>query len=97
MVINKYCKDRTLSYRTKNQPVFNGAALPVFSVDTIEEAKDLITLVGKKQYGTHPKLPSDQPWMKIDLNYKPFLEFEDLDLVSEKLSNFYNILKQNKT
>ena len=91
------CKDRTLTYRTKGQPVFNGVALPVFSVDTEEEAKDLITLVSRAQYEEHPQLPG-QVWYKItlsgDLDFKHALEIEDLRAVTDKLESAYQHIKE---
>lgn len=58
------CRDGTLTYRPRRSPPFNGAALPVFSVDTPEEAYDLIVLVGKLQYDEHPDLPG-RPWYRL--------------------------------
>lgn len=57
------CKDGTISYRTKAEPVFNGVAMPVFSVDTIEQALDAQVMFGRKQYVDHPQLPG-RPWYK---------------------------------
>lgn len=44
------CKDKTLSYRTRDEPIFNGVAIPVFSVDSKAEADSLLLLVGRLQY-----------------------------------------------
>jgi hypothetical protein len=87
------CKDRTLSYRTEGEPVFNGAALPVFSVMTEEEAINLITLVGSVQYESHPLIPG-KTWKKINFMNKQYLELSDLDAVSEKLADAYNWMKK---
>jgi hypothetical protein len=57
------CKDGTISYRTKDQPVFNGVALPVFSVDTEQQAQDIQVRYGRRQYVEHDQLPG-QPWYK---------------------------------
>lgn len=57
------CKDGTISYRTRDQKVFNGRALPVFSVDTIEQAKEAQVLFGRQQYVEHPQIPG-QPWYR---------------------------------
>lgn len=86
------CKDRTLSYRTRREPVLNGVALPVFSVNTKEEAEELLLLVGRRQYEDHPNMP-DRPWMKItldgELDFKPLLDLDDLPAVTDKLRRAY--------
>ena len=51
------CKDRTLSYRSEDEPIFNGVAIQVFSVNSEIEAEVLINLVGITQYEQHPLLP----------------------------------------
>lgn len=49
------CKDGTVTYRDTSvgAPVFNGAALPVFSVDTAARAEALIVRFCRKQYNSH--------------------------------------------
>jgi hypothetical protein len=90
------CKDKTLSFRRRHEPIFNGVALPVYSVDTVEDAKDLITMVGRAQYHEHPLLPG-QVWYKItlngDLDFKRYLDIEDLTAVTEKLDTAYKKIK----
>ena len=79
------CKDGTLTYRTKAVQAFNGAALPVFSVNTEAEAKSLIVLLAKSQYNEHPLLPG-QTWYRLpDFTG----EVEDLIKVSELLASHY--------
>jgi hypothetical protein len=78
------CKDRTLSYRALDEPVFNGVALPVYSVATKEQAEALLTAVGCRQYEEHPQMPG-RPWLKINLDLKRWLELDDLPLVTAKL------------
>lgn len=94
------CKDRTLTYRTKEQPIFNGVAIPVYSVDTQQEAEDLIILTCRKQYKEHP-LMRGKPWFKITLDgaldFKPYLDYEDLDAVKAKLKNSHEILKSRRS
>jgi hypothetical protein len=53
------CKDGTISYRNaaKRERVFNGVALPVFSVETEEQAKAIQVRFGRRQYGEHPLMP----------------------------------------
>jgi hypothetical protein len=87
-VLIHVCKDRTLTHRTWDQPVFNGKALPVYSVMTVEQAETLIALVGCKQYEEHPLLPG-RPWMKINIGFKQYLELEDLDAVHDKLHEVF--------
>jgi hypothetical protein len=90
------CKDKTLSYRTRKQRILNGVALPVFSVDSIDEAEALLTLVGRTQYNEHPQMRG-RPWRKITLDgfldLVPHLEIKDLDAVTAKLAKAYAILK----
>ena len=94
-VVIHCCKDRTLTYRTKEQPVFNDVALPVFTVATEAEAEALITLVGIVQYEEHPLLPG-KPWRKIDIDFKRWLELDDLPLVTDKLTRVYGLIDKEK-
>ena len=89
------CKDRTLTYRTRKQRVFNDVALPVFSVANEAEAEALITLVGVTQYEEHPLLPG-RIWRKIDIDFKRFLEIDDLPAVTAKLDAAYRLLSGQK-
>lgn len=93
------CKDRTLSYRAKGEPVFNGRALPVFSVDTKEEAEQLFLLTGRLQYTEHPQMPG-KLWRKVTLpgalDFKPYLDLSDLDTVTDHLRDRYNLIKTHE-
>ena len=90
------CKDRTLSYRTRDEKVFNGRALPVFSVDTKEEAESLLTLVGCVQYERHPLMP-DRPWRKVNLAKNPrLLDLPDLDEVTAILQHAHGLMKRRR-
>lgn len=62
------CKDGTVSYRdaSKREKVFNGVALPVFSVDTVEEAEQLQTRFCRKMWGTHPEMKRGTPWYVLN-------------------------------
>jgi hypothetical protein len=60
-VLIHICKDGTFTWRRRGQPVFNGRALAVFSVDTEEQAREAQVLFCRRQYAPHPQLPS-QPW-----------------------------------
>ncbi len=55
------CRDGTITYQPQGRPSFNGAALPVFSVNTEEQAKALQIRFGQLQYTSHPKMPG-KPW-----------------------------------
>jgi hypothetical protein len=55
------CADGTITYGDRP---FNGAALPVHSVDTPETAHALQILLGKLQYREHPDLPG-KPWYRF--------------------------------
>lgn len=59
-VLIDVCKDGTISYRTraKREGRLNNAALPVFSVNTVEEAMRLQVHFGAKQYTSHPEQPT---------------------------------------
>lgn len=57
------CKDGTITFRRHGQPVFNGMALPFFSVESEEEAQTLQVLMCSAQYGEHPDLPG-QTWYR---------------------------------
>lgn len=86
------CKDGTVTYRdaVAREKVFNGRALPVFSVDTVEEAKAIQTRFCKLQYGSHPLMPG-KPWYKVF----PFSgELEDLDRVRNMFAEFYKGMKE---
>lgn len=83
----------------KGAPIFNGKALPVFSVPTEQDAEDLIMLVGRRQYEEHPQQPG-RPWFKITLNgaldFKPYLELDDLDEVTVKLQMAWGCILQRR-
>jgi hypothetical protein len=80
------CKDGTISYRHKSEPVFNGRALPVFTVDTVDQAKAVQARFGRLQYGEHPQQPG-LPWYRwTDFGG----EVEDLDGVSDAIREFYH-------
>lgn len=77
-----------MTYAQRGQRPFNGVALPVFSVNTVEQAEALIMLVGIRQYEQHPLLP-DKPWMKIDIDSKRYLVLDDLPKVTTKLERIF--------
>lgn len=83
------CQDGTLTYRTREEPVFNGVAIPVFSTESIAQAKMLITLLGARQYEEHPKLPG-QPWYRM-ASFAGTIE--DLPRVTKLLQTCYDRLK----
>jgi len=97
-VLIHICKDKTLSYRTRRELIFNGVALPVFSVDTAEEAEALFVLVGRVQHMEHPLLPG-KIWYKMtldgQLDFKRYLDLEDLPAVTAKLQSRYALLKRS--
>ncbi len=94
------CRDRTLTYRQPGDPVFNDVVLPVFSVDTIEEAEELQILVCECVPDEHPSMPN-KPWYKIYMGLGVFGYPDDLDLdhleqVTEDLRKAYKMIKKNK-
>lgn len=89
------CKDRTLTYRNRLQPIFNGVAIPIFSVDSVDEARMLIRTVSVAQYEEHPQAPGDT-WYKISLGADVVYLDDDLhqlDDVKEKLRDAYEYMK----
>lgn len=81
------CADGTLTYRPKGQGSFNGAALPVTSVDTEAEAEQLLVLVGKSQIGEHPQWPG-KVWYAVPHLVDPD-DVGSLANVSEVLEEAY--------
>jgi hypothetical protein len=53
------CKDGTITYRdtSTREHVFNGIALPVFSVDTVAQAQALQVRFGRLAHEEHPLMP----------------------------------------
>lgn len=93
------CRDGTISYRdaSKEEPIFNGVALPVFSVDTVEEAKTIQITFGRRQYLQHPVNGMD--WYRLSkledgsdpANRRvPMLRYEDLEGIGRMFSKFYH-------
>lgn len=81
------CKDGTISYRNAHlkEKVFNGVALPVFSVDTIEQAQAIQVLFGRKQYGPHPDMPGRSWYRWTDFGGT----LEELDAITERLKQWW--------
>jgi hypothetical protein len=83
------CKDGTVSYRTKGQKVFNGVALPVFSVNTVEEAKRIQTRFCRLMIGPHPQAKPNtgtEDWYVLN-SFSG--ELDELDHVSAMFADFY--------
>ena len=84
-IVIHICKDGTISYRRKNEPVFNGRALPVFTVDTEAQAEAIQIRFGRLQYVEHPQMPG-QPWYRwTDFSG----DAEDLGNISDTLRHWY--------
>ena len=81
------CKDGTVTYRDTaiGEKVFNGRALPVFSVDTPEEAQRIQIRFCRLQVGSHPRMPG-KPWYTLTTFSG---ELEDLDRVRREFTKFY--------
>lgn len=71
-------------------------SLPVYSVPTKEDAEMLIRTVSSLQYQEHPDNPGN-PWYKIDINYKRYLELDDIPKVTEKLNTAWQRIKPRKS
>lgn len=87
------CKDGTVSIRDKRtrQPVFNGVALPVFSVDTVKEATAMQVRFCRLQYVKHPHPKGPNPWFRLTTFSG---EVEDLERVAREFRAFYAVLKK---
>jgi hypothetical protein len=86
------CKDGTISYRRLGEPSFNGVALPVFSVNHEDQARQLQLRFGRLQYEEHPKMPG-RPWYRWTDFPGTILALDD---VSDRCDIWYRdfILKQ---
>lgn len=96
-VLIHVCKDRTLTYRTRDQPIFNGVALPVYSVESEEMAEMVIVAVAKCMYESHPQIPG-KPWYKFADEHairmtNGLLELEDLPRVTAALESAHKFLQ----
>lgn len=84
-VVIHLCKDGTISYRRKHEPVFNGVALPVFTVDNEEQAQAVQIRFGRLQWHEHPQMPGKAWYRWTDFSGNA----DDLDAISDKLRAFY--------
>ena len=82
------CKDGTVTYRDKRkrEKVFNGVALPVLSVDTVEEAERIQVRFCRLQYGRHPHPRGPERWYTLTQFAG---EIEDLDRVMADFATFW--------
>lgn len=96
-IIIHVCKDGTISYRRRTEPVFNGRALPVFSVDTEQQAQDIQLRFGRLQHRAHRQMPG-KSWYVLStlgdgidpaLRGNGTLNLEDLDTVCDLFRDFY--------
>jgi len=92
------CKDGTVTYRRPGEAVFNGVALPVFSVNTPEQAEAIQVRFCRRQYGEHPQMPGEI-WYRLshlgdgsDPASRPsgMLDFEDLEGVTVMFREFFD-------
>jgi len=92
------CKDGTVTYRDahKRERIFNDVALPVLSVDTEQQAKDIQVYFCRRQYGEHPLMP-DKPWYRLSvlsdgsdpaLRKDGLLEIDDLEGIGAMFKRF---------
>ena len=96
-IVIHICKDGTISYRTRKEKVFNSVALPVFTVDTVEQAEAIQIRFGRRAYTEHPQMPG-KPWYKLSrlldgtdpaLRGDGSIEVGDLIGITEMFHNFY--------
>ena len=84
-IVIHVCKDGTINYRSKEEKVFNRRALPVFSVDTVGQAKAIQVRFGRCQYGEHPDLPGQLWYRWTDFSG----DVADLDECTKACREFY--------
>lgn len=91
------CKDGTVSYRRPGEKVFNGVALPTFSVDTIAQAESIQVRFCRLQHGEHDLMPG-RPWYRLSVladgtdpafSRPQGLELDDLEGVRGMFRSFY--------
>jgi hypothetical protein len=88
-VLIHICADGTVTFRRRLDPLFNIGALPVASVDTVEEAQALLVLLCRVQPTDHHQLPG-QPWYR----YVPFSgDMDGLPAVEKAFAKAYNDLR----
>lgn len=96
-VLIHLCADGTISYRTREQKVFNGRALPVFSVDTEEQAQQIQVRFGRLSISEHPLMPG-KGWYKLSIlgdgtdpvfRETGLIEIEDFDTIADMFRTFY--------
>ena len=85
------CKDGTITYRKVGQPVFNGLALPFFSVDNEQHAEALQILLCALQYVRHPDQP-EREWYK---HWQFGGELEDIPELADEFRRTYVKMLEN--
>ena len=80
-------KDGTVSIRQRKAKSLAGTAIPVFSVDTVEEAMRLLTYLCTEQTGVHPWMPGER-WYVFD----DFTGVEDLPQITQQFVDAYQRL-----
>lgn len=86
-----------MSFRGKDEPSLNGAAITVFTVDDKENAKSIIVTFGKCQYTPHPNAPvpgTGNVWYRMaDFSGSAY----DLPEVTRRMSEVYSRILEGKT
>lgn len=104
-VLIHVCKDGTFTYRIPPAPVFNGLALPVYSVDTEDEAQALQVRLCRLQRTQHPQMRKGEPWYTLStlgddqdpaLCRPDGLELADLEIITELLDEHYQALLRHR-
>ena len=89
------CHDGTVTIRRRDEPVFNGAALPAYAVDSRQEAVRIRVLMCQRVPAKHPLLPNDD-WYKLN-GYgtvdRPTVEVEELPAITEKFRRVHAVLR----
>jgi hypothetical protein len=93
LVLLHVCADGTITYRTCLEPVFNNAALPFTSVNTVADAHMLITLFCKLQWEQHPQMPG-KPWYR----YVEFSgQLDDIEALTQRFETAYARILETRT
>ena len=88
--------DRILTYKKKRSLHVDKGLMPVYTVNSVCEAEDLISLVGftelVRKHSSHPY----RLLKRIRMGYKMYLEDDDLMGVTQKLDRAYQKLHPRK-
>ena len=85
------CKDGTITIRQNHEPIFNGVALPFYSTDKIRLAKQLRTLLCKREIVPHPRIENEAWYTIRDFGG----ELEDIAPLQERFLKMEQTLRKS--